>query len=117
MTTIPSVLAQGPALHSLARVELCNGALLTGRITAMDPETLNIKMDGLNYTAVRRLQKSIGGSTKVQVEENPVALRSISSIVLRGSQIRYIDFISETNTGGRGLEEIIASTQSVAPLL
>ncbi|ORC89885.1 uncharacterized protein TM35_000101530 [Trypanosoma theileri] len=146
---IPSVLAAGGAvLHALVRVELTNGILLTGRIVEFDPETMNMKLDAISDTAVRRLHhqtppsssshgssnsgsnnnnnnNSNSGGMKntgkknhtVELESDPVALRCISSIVVRGCHVRYLDFVNEEASGGRGLQELIAAVREVRPAL
>lgn len=137
--TIPEVLAQGPALHALARVELTNGSVVVGRITAMEPLTMNMKLDGLRSAQVIREHVEVqatGTSTdpssfssssgvkpkttrRREVEVHPIPLRCLSSVVVRGSHVRYIDFLSEeedrrgSSDGGTALESLIAAVQSV----
>lgn len=144
--TIPEVLAQGPALHAKVRVELSNGTVVVGRITAMDPLTMNMKLDGLlSADVIRDETKAIAhhdgaaaaeeekkrpkktseraevamGSyapRRRELDSRPPPLRCLNSIVVRGSHIRYVDFLSEEEDGrsGRGLEEIITAVQSVS---
>ncbi|KPA78018.1 hypothetical protein ABB37_06773 [Leptomonas pyrrhocoris] len=52
--TLPGALASGPALHALVRVELTNGTLVVGRLLEMDAATMNVKVDAITSTAVRR---------------------------------------------------------------
>lgn len=126
-------LGKGAALHCLVRIELTNGTILTGRITDMDPVTMNMKVDALDHVAVRRqftrrvetagkgasaqaVAPRAGEEIRYEEEEvKPVALRCVNSVVVRGATVRYIDFVSEEATGGRGLEDIVAVANSVVP--
>lgn len=152
--TIPEVLAQGPALHAKVRVELSNGTVVVGRVTAMDPLTMNMKLDGLLSADVIREEhtKRIERHDAVAAEEDgkhnksereeeekkgkafahqqrmtfpttrrreldcrPPPLRCLNSIVVRGSHIRYVDFLSEEDgRSGNGLDELITAVQSVS---
>ncbi|ESL07767.1 hypothetical protein TRSC58_04540 [Trypanosoma rangeli SC58] len=115
--TIPSVLAAGGYLqHSLVCVELTNGIVLTGRILQMDPVTMNMKLDAVTDIAVCRRRCDAEGA-KVEWETDPAALRCTSSVVLRGCHIRYMDFINEETSGGRGLQELITAARTVRPAL
>ncbi|EAN88615.1 hypothetical protein C3747_6g2184c [Trypanosoma cruzi] len=115
--TIPSVLAAGGHVqHSLMRVELTNGIVLTGRILQLDAVTMNMKLDAITDIAVRR-RCGGGGGKKMEWETDPAALRCTSSVVIRGCHIRYIDFIDEEASGGRGLQELITAARTVRPTL
>ncbi|RNF27483.1 putative small nuclear ribonucleoprotein [Trypanosoma conorhini] len=118
--TIPSVLAAGGYLqHSLVRVELTNGIVLTGRVLQLDAATMNMKLDAVTDTAVCRRRCGEEGGT-VEWETDPAALRCTSSVVLRGCHVRYIDFVDEEaggGGGGRGLQELTAAVRAVRPAL
>lgn len=104
LPSIPDALSRGPALHALVRVVLTNGMTVVGRIATVDPQTMNVRLEGILHTAVRRIQTSTNSklqnsdySLTIVVEENPAALRCLQSIVVRGSHIQYLDFLSEYN--------------------
>ncbi|CAG9572166.1 conserved hypothetical protein [Leishmania major strain Friedlin] len=144
VATLPGVLARGPALHALVRVELTNGTMVVGRLLEMDAATMNIKVDAITLTAVRRRRgrsredapatralatagsssssSPAGGShgltarkTEDTIEVNPMALRCIQSIVVRGAYIRYLDFIHETKDGGTSYGEVLVAAEQVRP--
>lgn len=139
--TLPGVLARGPALHALVRVELTNGTVVVGRLLEMDAATMNTKVDAITLTAVRRRRgrpredapatralatagssSPAGGSHGMAVrkaedtiELSPIALRCIQSIVVRGACIRYLDFIHETKDGGTSYGEVLVAAEQVRP--
>ncbi|KAG5508833.1 hypothetical protein JKF63_05335 [Porcisia hertigi] len=142
VTTLPGVLAKGPALHALIRVVLTNGTMVVGRLLEMDAATMNIKVDAITLTAVRRSNSSLredatparalatsgnsnspaagihgaaAGKAEDTIELNPIALRCIQSIVVRGAYIRYLDFIHETKDGGTSYGEVLAAAEQVRP--
>lgn len=110
-----SLAASGAALHVPVRVELINGAILFGRITEMDPETMNLKMDAFTrrYVARRVAPSSCeGAARKEEYEDDPVPLRCMSSAVIRGGCVRYIDFLVGESMDGRELNAILDAVQS-----
>ncbi|KAG5482054.1 hypothetical protein LSCM1_05769 [Leishmania martiniquensis] len=134
--TLPGVLARGPALHALVRVELTNGTMVVGRLLEMDAATMNIKVDAIALAAVRRRHgrprkddpamgnssSSAGGShglaarkAEDTVEVRPIALRCVQSIVVRGACIRYLDFIHEAKDGGTSYGEVLEAAEQVRP--
>ncbi|AYU77709.1 hypothetical protein CGC20_36815 [Leishmania donovani] len=141
VATLPGVLARGPALHALVHVELTNGTMVVGRLLEMDAATMNIKVDAITLTAVRRRRGrsredapatralvTAGSSSPVcgshglaarkaedTIEVNPIALRCIQSIVVRGACIRYLDFIHETKDGGTSYGEVLVAAEQVRP--
>lgn len=119
VATIPVVLARGPAIHTLVRVELTNGSIITGRLVAMDPQTMNLKLDGIVEVAVRRVSSS--GTSADQkssqwLDPEPVGLRCLRTIIVRGSHVQFLDFLSEAEEGGRGLESIREAVENVSPV-
>ncbi|GET87488.1 hypothetical protein, conserved [Leishmania tarentolae] len=121
LTTLPGVLARGPALHALVRVELTNGTMVVGRLLEMDAATMNIKVDAITHTAVRRrcgrTRKDAPAARMAEdtIEVNPIALRCIQSIVVRGTCIRYLDFIHETKDSGTSYGEVLVAAEQVRP--
>ncbi|CAJ1007115.1 hypothetical protein Q4I28_002429 [Leishmania naiffi] len=133
VTTLPGVLARGPALHALVRVELTNGTIVVGRLLEMDAATMNIKVDAITFTAVRRRHGHPGATpdksnssagvvhglaarkAEDAVEVSPIALRCIQSIVVRGACIRYLDFIHEAKDGGTSYGEVLVAAEQVKP--
>lgn len=111
MKTLPGELATGPGLHTMARVELTNGIRLTGRITEMDPLTLNLKITALTHVAVRRPRDPS------EEELLPVAMRCVCETVVRGAAVRYIDFLPEPGAGAGRLDEIRGVAQAVRPVV
>ncbi|AIN96996.1 small nuclear ribonucleoprotein, putative [Leishmania panamensis] len=141
-TTLPGVLARGPALHALVRVELTNGTIVVGRLLEMDAATMNMKVDAITFTAVRRQHGHPGADAPATrslatpgksnssagvvhglaarkaedaVEVSPIALRCIQSIVVRGACIRYLDFIHEAKDGGTSYGEVLVAAEQVKP--
>jgi small nuclear ribonucleoprotein (snRNP)-like protein len=133
--TLPSVLANGPALHALVRVQLTNGTIVVGRLLEMDAATMNLKLDAITSTAVRRRQRrsnltadnTVSHSTDTltrsadtqnemdTIEANPIALRCIQGMVIRGACVRFLDFIREGKDGGTSYGEVEAAAQQVRP--
>ncbi|KAK7194952.1 hypothetical protein NESM_000417700 [Novymonas esmeraldas] len=134
--TLPGVLARGPALHALVRVELTNSAIVVGRLLEMDAATMNLKIDAITLAAVRRRRHHhhhtssgaataaapaavVGGSVddaaEDAVEVNPIALRCVQSIVIRGACVRYLDFLHEAKDGGASYGEVLAAAEQVRP--
>lgn len=67
--TIPSVLAGSASLHSLCRIEMTNGVVVRGRLMELDPLTLNVRIEEIGGTSVRRLApadppRAGGGDTR-----------------------------------------------------
>ncbi|KPI85558.1 hypothetical protein ABL78_5387 [Leptomonas seymouri] len=130
--TLPSALASGPALHALVRIELTNGTIVVGRLLELDAATMNVKLDAITSTAVRRhhrldsavRESGVSHSTPAgssaaapvdTIESNPIALRCIQGMVIRGACIRFIDFIWEGKDGGTSYGEVEAVAQQVRP--
>ncbi|CBH13565.1 hypothetical protein, conserved [Trypanosoma brucei gambiense DAL972] len=114
-STIPSALAAAGCLqHSMVRVGLTNGMVLTGRIVEFDAVTMNMKLDAITDMAV--LHSAAGeGCGDSAYETNPAALRCCNSVVVRGCHLRYMDFIDEESDNGRGLQELITAVRVVKP--
>lgn len=140
--TLPSALASGPALHALVRVELTNGTIVVGRLLEIEAATMNVKLDAISSTAVRRRQRhtspgadggqgrssssgvlpavdSLAATAAVSVvdgiEPRPIALRCIQGMVIRGACIRFLDFIREGKDGGTSYGEVEAAALQVRP--
>ncbi|CCW64657.1 unnamed protein product [Phytomonas sp. EM1] len=136
--TIPSELARTTVMsRPFASVELTNGAVITGHICEIDPFTMNIKLDSVTHTSVKRrfdgktnancpeepspkkVKSEVmeGGRTSCVEEDSPIAFRCVSQVVIRGSCVRYIDFPSP-ETGGNsvhGFEELLKISNTVRP--
>ncbi|EPY16417.1 hypothetical protein STCU_11292 [Strigomonas culicis] len=116
-----AALAAGAGLHALVRVELRNHAIVVGKLVALDAQTGNLRLDAISATAVQRFGKphlpTAGPTPQIAVEEEaqPLPLQCMSSIVIRGSSILFLDFISEEKSGGRGLQDVYEVAAIVRP--
>jgi small nuclear ribonucleoprotein (snRNP)-like protein len=103
--SILSLLAE-IVVHKPVRLELNNGLQIMGRVISYDAQTMNMVLD--NITASGALTTTADGEK--QWLPSPPQLAAAHRVIIRGSHLRYIDFLepSAARTAASVLEEKVA---------